>query len=150
MPTRPNCVIPSSVNTMETSPFQPVPAGDIRVTVRPLYLPDHSHPERGEHVFAYFVRIENNGRKAAQLLSRYWLIFDSIGEETAIRGEGVVGEQPLLGPGQVYEYQSFCVLKSLRGFMQGSYRFIGSDDVLFDVPIPRFELNASGSTWPAA
>lgn len=122
----------------------------IQVNVRPLYLPDHSHPERGEYVFAYFVRIENTGRKTVQLLARRWSIFDSIGEEQEISGEGVVGEQPVLAAGQVFEYQSFCVLKSQRGFMQGSYRFIGSDDVLFDAPIPRFELATTGSAWPAA
>lgn len=135
---------------MVNNPFQQIEVGEFQVTVRPLYLPDHSHPERDEYVFAYFVRIENIGRKTAQLLSRYWHIFDAIGEETEVRGDGVVGEQPVIGPGEVYEYQSFCVLKSPRGFMQGSYRFIGSDDILFDVPIPRFDLTVAGSAWPAA
>ena len=135
---------------MRNNPFERAEEGAIRVSVRPLYLPDHSNPESDEYVFAYFVRIENHGRKTAQLLARYWHIFDSIGEEYEVRGEGVVGEQPLLAPGETYEYQSFCVLKSPNGFMQGSYRFIGSDDVLFDVPIPRFDLTVTGSAWPAA
>ena len=135
---------------MANNPFQQVEEGSIRVTVRALYLADQSDPVQNSYVFAYFVRIENQGRKTAQLLSRHWYIFDSIGEETEVRGEGVIGEQPTLAAGETFEYQSFCVLKSPRGFMQGAYKFIGSDDVLFDVPIPRFDLTSSGSTWPAA
>ena len=135
---------------MTNNPFQLHEERGIRVTVRPLYLPDNSQPLRNEYVFAYFVRIENQGRKTAQLLNRHWYIYDSIGEELEVRGEGVVGDQPLLAPGEAYEYQSFCVLKSASGFMQGSYQFIGSDDILFDVPIPRFILTTEGSQWPAA
>lgn len=135
---------------MTNNPFQRAEESGIRVSVRPLYLPDHSNPNENEYVFAYFVRIENNGRKTAQLLSRYWQIYDSVGEEYEVRGDGVIGEQPVIPAGGVYEYQSFCVLKSPNGLMQGSYRMIGSDDILFDVPIPRFELDASGSAWPTA
>lgn len=135
---------------MSNNPFQPIEEGSIRVTVRPLYLANQSQPTEGEYVFAYFVRIENHGRKTAQLLTRHWYIFDSIGEETEVRGEGVIGEQPVLAAGETYEYQSFCVLKSPSGFMQGAYQFIGSDDILFDVPIPRFDLTTGGSTWPTA
>ncbi|MBC8163670.1 MAG: Co2+/Mg2+ efflux protein ApaG [Roseiflexaceae bacterium] len=135
---------------MEVALFSPGPVSEIVVSVRPLYLLDHSHPERGEYVFAYFVRIENGSRRVVQLLSRYWLIFDSIGEETEVRGDGVIGAQPKIQPGEVYEYQSYSVLKSPRGFMEGSYRFTTLDDVLFDVPIPRFYLTVAGSSWPAA
>ncbi|KAB8144527.1 Co2+/Mg2+ efflux protein ApaG [Chloroflexia bacterium SDU3-3] len=135
---------------MRHNPFLQMEEERIRVSVRPLYLADHSNPDQGEYVFAYFVRIENASRKTAQLLSRHWRIFDSIGEESEVRGDGVVGEQPTLAPGEVFEYQSFCVLKSPQGAMDGSYRFIGVDDVLFDVPIPRFELTVTGSPWPAA
>lgn len=134
---------------MLNNPFQQQESG-IRVLVRPLYLPDHSNPSENEYVFAYFVRIENNGRKTAQLLSRHWQIYDSVGEEYEVRGDGVVGEQPIIPAGSTYEYQSFCVLKSPNGIMQGSYRLIGSDDVLFDVPIPQFELDAGGMAWPTA
>src|SRR5476649_282667 len=91
----------------------------IRVTVRPVYLPEQSIPEQQQFVYAYFVRIENVGSRAAQLLSRRWRIHDSIGEYTEVAGEGVVGEQPLLAPGGVHEYQSFCVLKSRSGHMEG-------------------------------
>ena len=86
----------------------------IRVTVRPVYLPEQSIPEQQQFVFAYYVRIENVGTQSAQLLSRRWRIHDSIGEDTEVAGDGVVGEQPLLIPGGVHQYQSFCVLKSRR------------------------------------
>lgn len=135
---------------MLNNPFQQQEESGVRVLVRPLYLHDHSNPNDNEYVFAYFVRIENNGRKTVQLLSRHWQIYDSIGEEYEVRGDGVVGEQPTIASGGTYEYQSFCVLKSPHGVMQGSYRMIGSDDILFDVPIPRFELDANGTTWPTA
>ena len=115
----------------------------IRVTVRPVFLPDQSIPEQRQFVFAYFVRIENVGAQSAQLLSRRWRIHDSIGEDTAVAGDGVVGEQPLLIPGGVHEYQSFCVLKSATGFMEGEYRFVRADA---RVSTPSFP----GSTFPRA
>src|SRR5678815_1197203 len=89
----------------------------IRITVRPAYLREQSEPAAGHYVFAYLVRIENVGDKAAQLVSRRWLIHDSIGEDTEVEGEGVVGEQPRIPPGEVHEYQSFCILKSSEGYM---------------------------------
>lgn len=114
----------------------------IRVSVRPTYLPEQSIPEQQQFVFAYFVRIENVGAQAAQLLSRRWRIHDSCGEDTEVAGDGVVGEQPLLSPGGVHEYQSFCVLKSPNGHMEGEYRFLRADDTRFDAVIPRFTLAA--------
>ena len=119
----------------------------IRITVRPQYLPDHSQPIQLQYVFAYFVRIENTSKRKLKLLSRHWLIFDSIGEEREVDGEGVVGEQPVLTAGDVHEYHSYCVLKSPQGYMEGSYRFIGLDDVLFEAEIPRFILTADESSW---
>ena len=116
----------------------------VRITVRPLFLPEHSEPHGGRYVFAYFIRIENVGELPAQLLRRRWLIHDSIGEDTEVEGEGVVGEQPLLGPGDVHQYQSFCVLKSRRGHMEGTYTFVRVDGTPFDAVIPRFELDAGG------
>jgi ApaG protein len=113
----------------------------IRVSVRPAFLPERSTPQ--QFVFAYFVRIENVGDRTAQLLSRRWLIHDSIGEETVVEGEGVVGEQPVLGRGQVHEYQSFCVLRSPSGYMEGEYFFQGTDGTRFAAEIPRFHLAAS-------
>ncbi|HEY7681004.1 MAG TPA: Co2+/Mg2+ efflux protein ApaG [Gemmatimonadales bacterium] len=120
----------------------------IRITVRPVYLPERSNPIRHHYVFAYFVRIENVGAATAQLRSRRWRIHDSIGEETVVEGEGVVGEQPTLARGQVHEYQSFCVLKSPSGHMEGEYFFLREDGGTFAAEVPRFQLEASQSAEP--
>ena len=114
----------------------------IRVTVRPAYLPEQSIPEQQQFVFAYFVRLENMGTRSAQLMSRRGRIHDSIGEDNEVVGDGVVGEQPLLPVGGVHEYQSFCVLKSPNGYMEGEYRFERDDSVQFEAQIPRFTLAA--------
>ena len=114
----------------------------IRVTERPVYLQEQSIPEQQQFVFAYFVRIENVGTRAAQLLSRRWRIHDSFGEDSEVAGDGVVGEQPLLAIGDVHEYQSFCVLKSPSGHMEGEYHFVRDDAEKFDAEIPRFTLAA--------
>ncbi len=114
----------------------------IRVTVRPVYLSEQSIPEQQQFVFAYFVRIENVGTRAAQLLSRRWRIHDSFGEDSEVAGDGVVGQQPLLAVGDVHEYQSFCVLKSPSGYMEGEYHFVRDNDEHLDADIPRFTLAA--------
>ncbi|MFN8651222.1 MAG: Co2+/Mg2+ efflux protein ApaG [Gemmatimonadales bacterium] len=130
---------------MPSHPFYYRQTDGIRITVRPIFLPERSNPERQQFVFAYFVRIENVGTETAQLRSREWLIHDSIGEETVVEGEGVVGEQPTLAQGQVHEYQSFCVLKSPSGYMEGRYHFLRSDGVAFPAHIPRFQLETNES-----
>jgi ApaG protein len=114
----------------------------IRVTVRPAYLRDQSRPGAAQYVFAYHVRIENVGEQSAQLLTRRWEIHDESGEDTEVEGEGVVGEQPVIAPGRVHEYRSFCVLKSPRGWMEGRYRFVRADGSRFEALIPRFQLAA--------
>ena len=114
----------------------------IRITVRPRYVPEQSRPSQRHFVFAYYVRIENVGQGTAQLVSRRWLIHDSVGRDTEVEGEGVVGEQPVLAPGRVHEYQSFCVLQSGNGHMEGSYRFVRADGSAFEAQIPRFILDA--------
>lgn len=114
----------------------------IRITVRPEFLADQSRPSQRHFVFAYHVRIENVGQQAAQLLARRWLIHDSAGRDTEVEGEGVVGEQPVVAPGKVHEYQSFCVLQSGSGHMEGTYRFVRADGTTFDAMIPRFILDA--------
>lgn len=125
-----------------TRPFFYRETEGIRITVRPLFLPDQSRPSQRHYVFAYFVRIENVGQEPAQLLARHWYIHDSIGHDSEVEGEGVVGEQPLIQPGKVHEYQSFCVLQSGRGHMEGRYRFIRAGGDVFDAQIPRFLLDA--------
>lgn len=131
---------------MASQPFYYRESSGIRITVRPIYLREQSEPAASHYVFAYFVRIENVGGQAAQLVSRRWLIHDSAGEDTEVQGEGVVGEQPSIGPGKVHEYQSFCILKSGEGFMEGHYNFVGHDQTTFRAEIPRFLLSASAST----
>ncbi len=113
----------------------------MRITVRPAFIADQSVPAERQFAFAYFVRIENVGRRPAQLLSRRWHIHDDCGEDTEVVGAGVVGEQPLIVPGGVHEYQSFCVLKGRSGYMEGEY-FFQADDERFACDIPRFALVA--------
>ncbi|MEO8946473.1 MAG: Co2+/Mg2+ efflux protein ApaG [Gemmatimonadaceae bacterium] len=132
-----------------SSPFFYRISNGLRVTVRPVYLKGQSDPAAQHYVFAYFVRVENVGDRPAQLLSRRWLIHDDIGEDTEVMGDGVVGEQPLIPPGRVHEYQSFCVLKSGEGYMEGQYFLIRSNGdtnaETFTADIPRFTLSATGS-----
>ena len=112
----------------------------IRVTVRSSYLPDQSEPRAHRYVFAYKVRISNEGTAAARLRARHWIIRDSAGRVEEVRGEGVVGNQPLIRPGQSFEYTSHCVLKTPRGSMEGSYRMQREDGVEFDATIASFSL----------
>ena len=128
---------------MNGRPFFYRETDGIRVTVRPRYLADQSLPHALRYVFAYFVRIENVGPVGAQLRSRRWRIHDDVGEDTEVAGEGVIGEQPLLPPGGVHEYNSFCVLKSPSGWMEGYYTFAREDGTRFRAEIPRFLLDAS-------
>ncbi len=126
----------------ERPPFFYRVTEDIRITVRPSYLRDRSNPMLGQFVFAYHIRIENVGSQSAQLRTRRWLIHDAAVGDTVVEGEGVVGEQPHLLPGQVHEYRSFCVLKAPHGWMEGSYRFVRDDESFFEAVIPRFTLLA--------
>jgi len=126
----------------ERRPFYYRETEGIRITVRPVYVEDQSMPVLRRYVFVYFIRIENVSQHMVQLLSRHWYIHDSIGEDYEVVGDGVVGEQPTLRPGDVHEYNSFCILKSPNGHMEGSYRFIRNGDTLFDAAIPRFLLVA--------
>lgn len=117
----------------------------IRISVRPAYLDEQSIPVLRRYVFAYFVRIENTSQRTVQLIARRWQIHDSIGEDHEVVGDGVVGQQPTLAPGHVHEYNSFCILKSPSGHMEGSYRFRRDDDTLFEAAIPRFTLEVGAT-----
>jgi len=110
--------------------------------VRPRYLGHQSLPDVGRYVFAYNVRIENVAARAVTLLSRRWRIYDRIGEELEVMGDGVVGEQPTIQPGAVHEYSSFCVLQGPDGAMEGSYHMVYADGTGFDALIPWFALHA--------
>jgi ApaG protein len=138
----PGAVGPASFHAVPRPPFYYRETNGIRVTVRPVFLPAQSQLMPPQYVFAYYVRLENVGTQAAQLLSRRWQIHDSIGEDTEVEGEGVVGEQPVIAPGHVHEYQSFCVLKSPTGHMEGEYFFRRNDKTRFSAAIPRFVLDA--------
>jgi ApaG protein len=129
---------------MSAKPFFYQETQGIRISVRPLYLEEQSQPILRRYVFAYFIRIENVSLHTVQLLTRHWYIHDSIGEDTEVAGDGVVGQQPTLHPGDVHEYQSFCILKSPNGSMEGSYQFVRTDSSTFDAAIPRFLLAAGG------
>jgi ApaG protein len=115
----------------------------IRVTVRPLYAPEHSDPGVPRHVFVYHIRIENVGDRTAQLIWRHWYIADDAAGKSEVEGEGVIGEQPVLAPGDVHEYESFCVLEGERGSMEGYYDFRRPDGETLRVTIPWFELTTA-------
>jgi ApaG protein len=112
----------------------------IRVRVQSLYLPDQSSPRHDRYVFAYTITISNEGASSAQLRTRHWIITDGRGSIEEVRGDGVVGEQPRLAPGQTFQYTSGCVLTTPIGTMQGSYRFFRDDGSSFDAEIAPFSL----------
>jgi ApaG protein len=115
----------------------------IRVSVRSFYLDDQSEPEENRYVWAYRVRIENNSRQAVQLVRRTWRITDAHGRIQHVHGEGVVGEQPLLEPGESFEYTSGTPLDTPSGFMGGAYHMVlPSSGENFDVVIPTFSLDS--------
>ena len=110
----------------------------IRISAHPFYDPDQSDPEEQHFVFSYHVRIENQGEAEAQLLWRHWYIPDPAAGDTEVEGEGVVGETPVIPPGGVHEYQSYCVLNAPGGHMEGYYEFRRPDGSSFRAPVPRF------------
>lgn len=110
------------------------------VVVQAQYMPDQSDPANQAFVFAYTVRITNTGQRPAQLISRHWVIVDGNNEQQDVRGLGVVGQQPLLAPGEVFEYTSGCPLKTPVGSMHGTYLCVGEDGVPFDAPVAEFVL----------
>ncbi|HEX2580859.1 MAG TPA: Co2+/Mg2+ efflux protein ApaG [Dongiaceae bacterium] len=115
---------------------------DITVTVEPTYLDEQSAPEDSHYLWKYRVRIENGGRERVQLVSRYWRITDSHGVVREVRGPGVVGEQPILEPGETYEYVSGTPLKTPSGIMVGSYQMANPAGDQFDIAIPAFSLDS--------
>ena len=117
----------------------------VRVSVSALYLPHQSSPEDHRFVFAYTVVIRNEGDKTAQLRTRHWVITDGRGHIEEVRGDGVVGEQPILGPGQEFHYTSGCVLSTPRGTMHGSYQMRRDDGTTFDAVISPFVLAKPGA-----
>ena len=112
----------------------------IRVQVETRYLPEQSSPREHQYLFAYRIRISNGGTETAQLISRRWTITDADGHVEQVQGPGVVGEQPVLGPGATFEYTSFCPLRTSVGTMQGSYQMVRANGDGFDAEIAPFTL----------
>ncbi|MFN4148013.1 MAG: Co2+/Mg2+ efflux protein ApaG [Rhodocyclaceae bacterium] len=113
---------------------------EIEVMVETQYLPEQSDPEGGRYFFAYRIHITNVGTQAAQLISRHWIITDAEGRVEEVRGLGVVGHQPLLQPGESFEYTSSCPLTTPVGTMRGSYQMVAEDGTRFTAPISEFVL----------
>jgi ApaG protein len=112
----------------------------ILVSVESEYLPERSAPGAQRYAFAYTVQITNQGPETAQLRTRHWIITDAVGEAQEVRGEGVVGAQPILGPGESFEYTSWCVIATPTGSMRGSYQMVDSRGHTFDAEIASFRL----------
>ena len=123
-------------------PKHTTPDYQFRVDVRPQYLPEQSSPAQGLYLFAYTITISNTGNVAAQLISRTWNVNDANGHTEKVKGLGVVGQQPLLQPGQSFEYTSGTRLRTPTGTMHGSYFCVAEDGEKFDVDIPMFVLDA--------
>ena len=117
----------------------------IRVDVETSYLSDQSDPGERRFVFSYTITIRNEGRVPARLVTRHWLITDANGKTQEVRGEGVVGEQPHLKPGQGFRYSSGAVIETPVGAMQGSYEMVSDDGARFDAPVAPFRLAIPGA-----
>lgn len=121
--------------------FGPMARYAFEVQVVPRFLPEQSEPAQGLWSFAYTITISNAGEIPAQLISRHWIITNELGEVEEVKGLGVVGQQPLLRPGESFEYTSGCRLRTASGTMQGSYFCVAEDGERFDVEIPLFVLD---------
>lgn len=115
---------------------------DVSITVRPFYLADQSAPDQSRFVWAYRVNIENGGRETVQILNRHWRITDKFGRLQEFKGPGVVGEQPILKPGDTFEYTSGCPLETPSGIMVGTYEMVTSNGEKFLADIPAFSLDS--------
>ena len=114
---------------------------NISVSVRTQFIPEQSDREAGPFVFAYFITIKNTGEMAAKLISRHWVIVDANGRSQEVKGLGVVGNQPLLKPGEQFEYQSGTPLPTPVGTMRGTYQMVAEDGTRFDAAVPEFILS---------
>jgi ApaG protein len=112
----------------------------VRVEVRSAYVPERSSPRDSHYFFAYRIRISNAGEERVQLVSRHWVITDGVGKVEHVRGPGVVGEQPVLDPGESFEYTSFCPLPTPIGSMHGTYQMVAAGGRSFDAEIAPFSL----------
>jgi ApaG protein len=120
-------------------------AHNVQIEVSPQYVADQSQPLQNVFAFAYTVTVTNTGTVPVQLISRHWVIQDERGHTDEVKGLGVVGQQPLLRPGEAFQYTSGCRLRAPSGTMQGSYFFVAEDGHRFDAPIATFVLESSSS-----
>lgn len=129
-----------NITRMTTPEMSDVTTRGIRIGATAYYLPDESSPENGEYFFGYRIVIHNTSDVTVQLLTRHWDIIDAEGEHKTVDGEGVVGEQPVLGPGQAFRYTSFCPLHTTWGTMEGCYQMRSDNGETFEARIGRFWL----------
>jgi len=114
----------------------------IEVTVEPNFVPEQSSADRSRYFWSYTIVITNSGEETVQLKTRHWIITDGAGRSQEVRGEGVVGEQPVLEPGERFEYTSGVPLQTPSGFMTGSYQMVTEDGEPFEIDIPAFSLDS--------
>ena len=133
---------------MPESPSQHAPMSEavtngVRVEVLSRYAPENSRPFQDEWIFQYTVRITNQGAETVQLISRHWIITDGFDQTQEVKGPGVIGEQPVLAPGESFKYSSWCPLKTPTGMMRGTYQMVTANGHQFDIEIAPFGLRAS-------
>lgn len=133
-----------AMNTVETTADSRKTRHRIEVDVATAYVDDQSKPDESRYVFSYTITIRNEGQVPARLLTRHWVITDANGKVQEVRGDGVVGEQPYLKPGQGFRYSSGAVIETPVGAMQGSYQMVADDGAAFDAPIAPFRLAIPG------
>ncbi len=122
----------------------------LSVHIEPRFLPEQSSPDAHIYLFSYTITVTNTADVTVQLISRHWLISDASGHTQEVKGLGVIGQQPLLAPGEAFRYTSGCRLQAPSGTMHGSYFFVSEAGERFDVPIPMFVLEADEGAAPAA
>jgi ApaG protein len=124
----------------DLAPMSEAVTNGIRVEVLSQFSPENSQPQQGGWVFQYTVRITNQSDQTVQLLSRHWIITDAFDRTEEVKGEGVVGQQPVLSPGESFKYSSWCPLKTASGMMRGTYQMVRTNGETFDIEIAPFAL----------